>query len=294
MSRSGASDTSALTDLLALMVTLRDPLKGCPWDRVQSFESLAPYTLEEAYEVVDAIQSGEPPAKLREELGDLLFQVVFYAQLAQERGWFDFDGIARAIHDKLVRRHPHVFGVHEAVNDGAAVRTPGEVLVVWEELKARERAAAAADKDPEGEAGVLADVPRALPALTRAQKLGKRAARVGFDWTDMRDVRAKITEELAELDEAVLEAGAHTPSDSPPAHLVEEMGDLLFAIANWGRHVGADAEGALRAANAKFERRFASMEALARERALVLGELTLEHWEALWLEAKQAERGSLR
>lgn len=276
MSRSGAPDLSAMSDLLALMVTLRDPLKGCPWDRVQTFQSIAPYTLEEAYELVDAIQSGEPPAKLRDELGDLLFQVVFYAQMAQERGWFDFDGIARAIHDKLVRRHPHVFGAP---------------AVAWEELKASERASAAAAKDPEAEAGVLADVPRALPALTRAQKLGKRAGRVGFDWTDMRDVRAKITEELAELDEAMLESSAQTDSDGPPAHLVEEMGDLLFAIANWGRHVGADAEGALRAANAKFERRFASMEALARERALVLTELTLEHWEALWLEAKRAERG---
>jgi ATP diphosphatase len=276
MSRSGASDLSAMTDLLALMVTLRDPLKGCPWDRVQTFQSIAPYTLEEAYELVDAIQSGEPPAKLRDELGDLLFQVVFYAQLAQERGWFDFDGIARAIHDKLVRRHPHVFGAP---------------AVAWEELKARERASAATDKDPQAEASVLADVPRALPALTRAQKLGKRAGRVGFDWTDMRDVRAKITEELAELDEAMLENVAQTDSAGPPAHLVEEMGDLLFAIANWGRHVGADAEGALRAANAKFERRFASMEALARARALVLTELTLEHWEALWQEAKRAERG---
>lgn len=285
MSRSGTGDPPALTELLALMVRLRDPARGCPWDQAQTFASLAPYTLEEAYEVVDAIQSGESPAKLRDELGDLLFQVVFHAQLAQERGWFDFDDIARGIHDKLVRRHPHVFGTQQGVG------TPAEVLVAWEELKARERAAAAAAEDPHAEAGVLADVPRALPALTRAQKLGKRAGRVGFDWTDMRDVRAKITEELAELDEAVLEAGAHTPSGSPPAHLVEEMGDLLFAIANWGRHVGADAEGALRAANTKFERRFASMEALARERSLVLTDLTLAQWEALWLEAKQAERG---
>lgn len=276
-----APELPAVLDLLALMVKLRDPVSGCPWDRVQTFETLAPYTLEEAYEVADAIQAGEPPAKLRDELGDLLFQVVFYAQLAQERGWFDFDGIARAIHDKLVRRHPHVFG-----DSAAGVNTPGEVLVAWEELKARERAAAG------GGAGVLADVPRALPALTRAQKLGKRAGRVGFDWTDMRDVRAKITEELAELDEAALEARDH-PGAAPPAHLVEEMGDLLFAIANWGRHVGADAESALRAANAKFERRFASMEALARERALALSALSLEQWEALWQEAKQAERGSV-
>src|ERR1700733_13746747 len=210
MSGKHTGDPSAIAELLALMVRLRDPVNGCPWDRAPSFASLAPETLEEAYEVVDAIQSGGPPAKLRDELGDLLFQVVFYAQLAQERGWFDFDTIARAIHDKLVRRHPHVFG--EAVT---GVNTAAEVLVVWEELKARERAAEA----PAGSAGVLADVPRALPALMRAQKLGKRAGRVGFDWTDMRDVRAKITEELAELDEAMLEAGAHPQSDSPPAHL---------------------------------------------------------------------------
>jgi ATP diphosphatase len=285
MSRNGGGDLPAMSELLALMVRLRDPQQGCPWDRAQTIASLAPYTLEEAYEVVDAIQSDESPAKLREELGDLLFQVVFYAQLAQERGWFDFASIARAIHDKLVRRHPHVFGAQVGVS------TPGEVLVAWEELKARERAAAAAEKAPEAAAGVLADVPRALPALTRAQKLGKRAARVGFDWTDMRDVRAKISEELAELDEAALEARDHPDSDAPPTHLVEEMGDLLFAIANWGRHVGADAESALRAANAKFERRFARMESLARERSLVLTELTLDHWESLWLEAKQAERG---
>jgi ATP diphosphatase len=282
MSRTGTPELPAVAELLALMVKLRDPVSGCPWDRAQTFASIAPYTLEEAYEVVDAIQAGEAPAKLRDELGDLLFQVVFYAQLAQERGWFDFEAIARGIHDKLVRRHPHVFADADA-------STPQEVLVAWEEQKAHERAAAA--KDVAGTAGVLADVPRALPALTRAQKLGKRAARVGFDWTDMRDVRAKISEELAELDEAALEARDHPPSEGPPAHLVEEMGDLLFAIANWGRHVGADAEGALRAANAKFERRFASMESLARERAVVLTDLTLEQWEALWQEAKLAERG---
>jgi ATP diphosphatase len=271
----------AMTALLELMARLRDPADGCPWDQKQTFATIAPYTIEEAYEVADAIERGDP-LKIRDELGDLLFQVVFYAQLAQERGWFDFEAIARGIHDKLVRRHPHVFADADA-------STPQEVLVAWEEQKAHERAAAA--KDVAGTAGVLADVPRALPALTRAQKLGKRAARVGFDWTDMRDVRAKISEELAELDEAALEARDHPPSEGPPAHLVEEMGDLLFAIANWGRHVGADAEGALRAANAKFERRFASMESLARERAVVLTDLTLEQWEALWQEAKLAERG---
>jgi nucleoside triphosphate diphosphatase len=279
MSRNGAPELRGMTELLALMAKLRDPVDGCPWDRAQSFASIAPHTLEEAYEVVDAIQTGEPPAKLRDELGDLLFQVVFHAQLAQERGWFDFDAVARSIHDKLVRRHPHVFGA------------PAQAPVTWEELKARERAAAAA-QDPT-RAGVLADVPRALPALSRAQQLGKRAGQVGFDWTDMEDVRAKITEELAELDEAALESpDPHSRSDAPAAHLVEEMGDLLFAIANWGRHIGADAEGALRAANLKFERRFASMEALARQRALTLKSLSLDQWEALWCEAKLAERGA--
>jgi nucleoside triphosphate diphosphatase len=288
MSVNGTLDLSAMTDLLGLMAKLRDPVSGCPWDREQTFATLAPYTLEEAYEVVDAIQTGEGPAKLRDELGDLLFQVVFYAQMAQEQGWFDFDGIARAIHDKLVRRHPHVFGA-----PAPGITTPAAVLVAWEDLKARERAAAATDQDPAATVSVLADVPRALPGLTRAQKLGKRAGRVGFDWTDMRDVRAKITEELAELDEAVLEARERGDSAAPAAHLVEEMGDLLFAIANWGRHVGADAEGALRAANAKFERRFASMEALARERSPTSPALALEEWEALWQEAKQAERASV-
>ena len=240
MSANGVPEPSAMTELLELMVKLRDPVKGCPWDRAQTFASLAPYTLEEAYEVVDVIQTGEAPARLRDELGDLLFQVVFQAQLAQERDWFNFADVARAIHDKLVRRHPHVFG------------GPDAVPVAWEELKAREREAAAAGvAAPDGgaagvaaAAGVLAGVPHALPALARAQQLGRRAGRVGFDWTDMRDVRAKITEELAELDEATLEAHDHADGETP-AHLVEEMGDLLFAIANWGRHVGADAEGAL-------------------------------------------------
>jgi len=275
-------EPSSLAQLLALMAKLRDPHGGCPWDRAQTFATLAPYTLEEAYEVVDAIESGESPARLCDELGDLLFQVVFYAQLGKERGWFDFDSIARGIHDKLVRRHPHVFG------DTAGVDTPDQVLHAWEEHKAAERAAAGES----GRAGVLEGVPRALPALKRAQKLGKRAARVGFDWTDMRDVRAKITEELSELDEAAHEARGQHSSGAAPEHVVEEMGDLLFAIANWGRHVGADAETALRGANAKFERRFASMEALARERDLTLKALSLDAWEALWQEAKQAERAS--
>ena len=275
-------EPSSLAQLLALMAKLRDPHGGCPWDRAQTFATLAPYTLEEAYEVVDAIESGESPARLCDELGDLLFQVVFYAQLGKERGWFDFDSIARGIHDKLVRRHPHVFG------DTSGVDTPDQVLHAWEEHKAAERAAAGES----GRAGVLEGVPRALPALKRAQKLGKRAARVGFDWTDMRDVRAKITEELSELDEAAHEARGQHSSGAAPEHVVEEMGDLLFAIANWGRHVGADAETALRGANAKFERRFASMEALARERDLTLKALSLDAWEALWQEAKQAERAS--
>ncbi|HTY48135.1 MAG TPA: nucleoside triphosphate pyrophosphohydrolase [Steroidobacteraceae bacterium] len=273
----------ALRELLALMRRLRDPATGCPWDREQSFATIAPCTLEEAYEVVDAIEGGSP-AKLREELGDLLFQVVFHAQMAAERGWFDFGAVARGIHDKLVRRHPHVFGPDPQQAAGA------HLTAAWEAHKARERAADAAAR---GEAAAtLADVPKALPALTRAVKLGRRAARVGFDWTDPRDVRAKVTEELAEVDEAVAAAaapGGEVPPAPPSAHVVEEIGDLLFAISNWGRHLGVDPEAALRAANAKFERRFAVMEDLARVRGRALSSFSLPEWEDLWSEAKARE-----
>ena len=270
----------ALTALLQLMAKLRDPQNGCPWDLKQSFATIAPYTIEEAYEVADAIESGDP-TKLRDELGDLLFQVVFHAQMAQERGWFDFEQVAGSIHDKLVRRHPHVFG-------GERVADEKELSRNWEEHKARERAASG------DEVSVLADVPRGLPALVRATKLGTRAGRVGFDWPDARGVRDKVLEELREVDAAVAAADANAnagagnaPAVVEPA-VVEEMGDLLFALANWSRHMRFDAEEALRAANSKFERRFRVMESIARERGMTLEGLSAERWEALWQEAKKA------
>jgi nucleoside triphosphate diphosphatase len=264
------SPERALTDLLQLMARLRDPQSGCPWDLKQSFATIAPYTIEEAYEVADAIEGGDP-MKLRDELGDLLFQVVFHARMAQERGWFDFAQVAGSIHDKLVRRHPHVFG-------GERVSDEKELSRNWEEHKARERAASG------DEVSVLADVPRGLPALVRAAKLGKRAGRVGFDWPDAHGVRDKVLEELREVDAAIASSG---PGNAPA--VVEEMGDLLFALANWSRHMRFDAEEALRAANSKFERRFRAMESVARGRGATLDGLTAEQWEDLWQEAKKAD-----
>jgi len=257
----------ALGALLALMARLRDPQRGCPWDREQTFSSIAPYTIEEAYEVADAIERGEPEP-LRDELGDLLFQVVFHTRMAEERGWFDFAAVATAIHDKLVRRHPHVFA--------GASPTPQELVRVWEEQKAQER----------GEGAVLAGVPRALPALVRAAKLGRRAARVGFDWPDAREVRAKVLEELHEMDAALAAASAAGEAGTDAGAVADELGDLLFSIVNWSRHLKLDAEAALRAANAKFERRFAGLESLARARGLELQSLSAAEWDALWREAK--------
>ena len=279
----------AMTALLELMARLRDPRNGCPWDQKQTFTTIAPYTIEEAYEVADAIERGDP-VQIRDELGDLLFQVVFHAQMAQERGWFDFAQVAGAIHEKLVRRHPHVFG-------GASVAGEAELSKNWEELKARERAAVAARRGvaeagvragetdgggASGEVSALADVPRGLPALIRASKLGKRAGRVGFDWPDAQGVREKVSEELREVDAAIATGSS--------AEVVEEMGDLLFAVANWSRHLKLDAEEALRAANSKFERRFRDMEDLARRRGLALEGLNPQEWEGLWQEAKFSER----
>jgi ATP diphosphatase len=265
----------AVGALIALMARLRDPEHGCPWDREQSFSTIAPYTIEEAYEVADAIEHGDCE-HLREELGDLLFQVVFHARMAQERGWFDFGAVADGIREKLVRRHPHLFA-------GAAL-APEELVRVWEEQKAQERAAAMTPAA--GESAVLAGVPRALPALTRAAKLGRRAARVGFDWPDAQAVRSKVLEELREIDDA-LESGTAGGESAPAVQaLASELGDLLFAIVNWSRHLRIDAETALRAANGKFERRFACMESLARARGLELARLSPGEWDALWNEAK--------
>ena len=267
----------AVGELLALMARLRDPERGCPWDRAQSFSTIAPYTIEEAYEVADAIEHGDRE-HLREELGDLLFQVVFHARMAEEQGWFDFSAVASGIREKLVRRHPHLFA--------GANLAPEDLVRVWEEQKAQERAAAKSRAAAAGASTVLSGVPRALPALTRAAKLGRRAARVGFDWEDARAVRSKVLEELHEVDSALGGGDAATEDASPPQALAGELGDLLFTIVNWSRHLHIDAEAALRAANDKFERRFAQMEALAQTRGLELTRLSAVEWEALWSEAK--------
>ncbi|HVY64870.1 MAG TPA: nucleoside triphosphate pyrophosphohydrolase [Gammaproteobacteria bacterium] len=232
------SDRKSIENLLEIMATLRDPARGCPWDREQTFATIAPYTIEEAYEVADAIER-QATDELRSELGDLLFQVVFLSRLAQEAGLFDFDAVAADIAGKLIRRHPHVFG-------GAEVRDSAEQTRLWEDIKRQERAAA-------GASGLLDDVPANLPGLSRAVKLGRRAASVGFDWPDVGGVRAKVAEELAEVDAAV--AGGEA------AEIAAEMGDLLFSIANWCRHLGLDPDACARGANERFARRFRAVEA---------------------------------
>jgi nucleoside triphosphate diphosphatase len=272
---SGGAPGAALVALLELMARLRDPQHGCPWDREQTFRTIAPYTIEEAYEVADAVEHGEP-GKLRDELGDLLFQVVFHARMAEEKGWFDFAAVAGAIRGKLIRRHPHVF------EDPALAADAGQLSRLWEEQKARERAQAA--EGAAADRSALADVPRALPALTRAAKLGRRAARVGFDWENPSQVRDKVLEEVREIDEAL--AGGTAAS---PEKLAEELGDLLFAVANWGLHLRIDPEEALRAANAKFERRFRRMETLAAAQGRDLDALDAARWDALWRQAKREE-----
>jgi len=261
---------SALQALLQLMARLRDPQQGCPWDLQQTFASIAPYTLEEAYEVADAIDAGDP-RQLRDELGELLLQVVFHAQMARERGWFDFADVAQSIYGKLLRRHPHVFGEARVADAQSQSR-------LWEELKAAERALAASDAT-RSDASVLAGIPKALPALSRAAKIGKRAARVGFDWQEPAQVRAKVLEELQEVDAAL--------AVEEPEQISEELGDLLFALANWSVHLGVDPEEALRRANVKFERRFRHMEAGATAQGVSLDSLTPAEWDALWMKAKQ-------
>jgi len=267
----GADPAAALGELLEVMRRLRDPGGGCPWDLAQDFASIAPHTLEEAYEVADAIERGEPGA-IRDELGDLLFQVVFHARLGEERGWFDFAAVAAGIAAKLRRRHPHVFGAEGPTDVVAQSAT-------WERIKAQERGAG-------GDAAALGGIARALPALSRAVKLGKRAGRVGFDWPDAAGVRDKVAEELAELDDAIADAEVGT---SGAERRAEELGDLLFAVANWGRHLGVDPEEALRAANRKFERRFAKIEATARAGGRTLESLTPTEWDAMWNAVKRGE-----
>lgn len=261
------SDTGLSTDtgngvleaLVAVMARLRDPDGGCPWDLAQDFASIAPYTIEEAYEVADAC-ARDDMAALKDELGDLLLQVVFHSQMAREAGHFTISDVVSAIVDKMLRRHPHVFG-------DIATDDPESVKANWESIKAEERSAA-------GHESALDGVALALPALMRAEKLQKRAARTGFDWPDAAGARAKLIEEIDEVDAA-----------GSPEAMTEEFGDLLFAAVNWARHLGIDSEAALRAGNAKFESRFKVMETIAGSDFKTL---PLDAKEALWQRVKRA------
>jgi len=255
---------SSIKKLLEIMESLRDTKTGCPWDVAQDFKTIAPYTVEEAYEVADAIARDDMTG-LRDELGDLLFQVVFHAQMASEAGEFDFDDVAAGISEKMLRRHPHVFGSAEeraaGVEDGS-----------WERIKAEERAES-------GDQSALAGVTKALPALKRAQKLGKRAAKVGFDWDEREGVRDKIQEEFEELEEAV--------GTREKGQIDEEFGDLLFAVVNLSRHLDVDPEQALTGANYKFERRFREMERAILNSGQALSSLSLAELEQEWRAAKK-------
>jgi MazG family protein len=257
-----------LDRLLAIMAALRDPQTGCPWDLEQTSATIAPYTIEEAYEVVDAIDRGDL-TDLKDELGDLLLQVVFHARIAEERGDFRFDDVAEAICDKMVRRHPHVFS-------NAMVASLHDQSQAWEDIKSQERL------DKGRASSVLDDVPVTLPALTRAVKLSKRAARVGFVWTNTQDVLEKLVEELDEL-RVEIRAADHEK-------ISEELGDLLFVCANLARDLDVDPEAALRAANTKFVRRFQFIEAALAQEGRAPGQSNLEEMEAIWLEAKAAEK----
>lgn len=268
-----------LRRLLEIMAALRDPAAGCPWDKVQTFETIAPYTIEEAYEVADAI-SRRDVAGLSDELGDLLFQVVYYARLAEEAGHFAFANVAKSISDKMIRRHPHVFPeAADGVQTGASGPEPGNAALhaAWEARKSAERAARA-------ETGALAGVPVALPALTRAAKLTSRAARVGFDWADAASVLEKLDEEVGELRAELPEA--------IPERLEDEVGDLLFVLANLARKLHLDPETCLRRANQKFTRRFNAMEQLFEAEGRGLAETSLDEMEAAWQRVKKQEGGS--
>jgi MazG family protein len=262
-----------LDDLLAVMVRLRDPETGCPWDVKQTFASIAPYTIEEAYEVADAIARNDVDG-LKDELGDLLLQVVYHARMAQEQSQFAFADVVDAITAKMIRRHPHVF-VDSSLKDEFLSND------LWERIKAEEKA-----KRGKGAGSLLDDVPVGMPGLTRAVKLQKRAAKVGFDWPDLGPVLAKAEEEIAELKAAIAEGEDEAATD----HVAEEFGDLLFVMANLARHLGVDPEAALRGANRKFVRRFASIEAALSAQGRKPEDATLEEMDALWDAAKDAEK----
>ncbi|MFS2225411.1 nucleoside triphosphate pyrophosphohydrolase [Pantoea sp. B65] len=259
---------NALDRLLGIMKTLRDPQNGCSWDRQQSYATIAPYTLEETYEVLDAIQR-EDFSDLRDELGDLLFQIVFYAQMASEEGRFNFDDICHAISDKMERRHPHIFG-------DATVANSEQRRGIWERTKSAERAG-------KQQHSALDDIPDALPALMKADKIQKRCSAVGFDWNSLGPVLAKVYEEI---DEVMDEAQQAVVDEDK---LEEEIGDLLFATVNLSRHLGKKAETALQKANRKFERRFRQVEQIIAAQGLAIGEATLEQMEAAWQQVKGRE-----
>ncbi len=270
-----------ISALLKVMEALRSPDGGCPWDLEQTFETIAPYTLEEAAEVADAIARGDM-LDLKDELGDLLLQVVFHARMAQEQGLFDFGSVVEAITAKMIRRHPHVFG-------NAGAKTQDEVNISWAQIKAQEKAERAAARakagmPPDEDSGVLAGVPAALPALARAVKLQSKASTVGFDWNDPLQVLAKNREECDELE-------AEIRQDNRAA-INEEVGDLLFAVANLARHADVDAEAALRQTNEKFRRRFAYIETALVQRGIAPEDAGLVAMDALWDEAKAAERST--
>lgn len=272
---------SPIERLVAIMKMLRDKDHGCPWDLEQTIKSLLPYTLEEVYEVADAIENDDP-VELEDELGDLLFQVIFYAQIAAEQGEFDFQDIAAAICDKLVRRHPHVFPNGDLQQFGLPQEISAEQVVVnWEAIKEAEREEKrrkGGKKASQATASLLDDVPRALPAIERARKLQKRAAQAGFDWTDIRPVLEKLKEEVGEFEEAIASGDASRMND--------ELGDVLFAAVNLARHGGVEPEVALRSANRRFEQRFKWIEATLAAQGKALKDADLTELDALWDQAK--------
>ncbi len=282
-----------IADLIAVMAALRNPDGGCPWDLEQDFASIAPYTIEEAYEVADAIARGDK-ADLKEELGDLLLQVVYHARLGEEEGAFAFDDVVEGITRKMIRRHPHVFGDAEA-------RSRGMAKDFWERIKAEEKAEKAAERARLAEQSsqkpmstvppsLLADVPVGLPGLTRAIKLQEKAARLGFDWPDLAPVLAKLREEADELEEVVSRRDDTGDDIELQQRCAEELGDLLFVVANVARHLQVDPEAAIRAANAKFERRFRHIEAELAARGKTPQQSSLEEMDSLWNDAKARER----
>jgi MazG family protein len=272
-----ADGTAGIERLVGIMAALRDPERGCPWDRKQTFATIAPYTIEEAYEVADAIERGAIE-DLKDELGDLLLQVVYHARMAEEEGLFAFPDVAESISSKMVRRHPHVFG------DGGGDGGPHQ----WEAIKKQEREAKEAQNGPAPRSSLFADVPAGLPAIAKSQKLQRRAARMGFDWPTVEPILDKLEEELVELRAEI----ASPPSAAQEKRQFEEFGDVMFVVVNLGLRLGIDAEAALRAANAKFVRRMESMAAQAHDSGRALESMSLDEMQVLWDRAKDSEKNA--